>query len=80
MKILFIGAVKFSVSALQELIAMQANVVGVCTLHESTINSDHVDLSPIAEQAGIPVKFTPNINSSDVPEWIFRNTGRSYDR
>ena len=70
MKILFIGAVKFSVSALQELIAMQANVVGVCTLHESTINSDHVDLSPIAEQAGIPVKFTPNINSSDVSEWI----------
>jgi methionyl-tRNA formyltransferase len=70
MKIFFIGAVKFSASALQELIAMRANVIGVCTLRESTINSDHVDLSPIAEQAGIPVKYAPNINSSDVSEWI----------
>lgn len=70
MKIVFIGAVEFSASALQELISMQANIIGVCTLPESTINSDHVDLSPIAEQAGIPVKFTPNINSLDVCEWI----------
>ena len=66
MKILFIGAVKFSASALQELIAMRANVIGVCTSRESTINSDHVDLSSTAEQAGIPVKFAPNINSSEV--------------
>ena len=70
MKILFIGAVKFSASALQELIAMQANIIGVCTLSESPINSDHVDLSPIAEQAGIPVQFTPNINAPDVCGWI----------
>ena len=49
---------------------MQANIIGICSLPESKINSDHVDLSPIAEQAGIPVKFTPNINSLDVCEWI----------
>lgn len=31
MRILFIGAVAFSAHALRELIAMQADVVGVCT-------------------------------------------------
>lgn len=70
MKILFIGAVKFSACALQELIMMKANIVGVCTLSHSVSNSDHVDLSQIADLAGIPVRVTPDINSIDVLLWI----------
>lgn len=70
MKIVFIGAVEFSAHALRELIAIQADVVGVCTLKESAGNADHHDLTPIAEQAGIPVRLTPDINGSDAIAWI----------
>lgn len=65
MRILFIGAVEFFARALRELIAMQAEVVGVCTLKESAFNADHVDLTPLAEQAGIPVRATPIINDTE---------------
>ena len=70
MRILFIGAVEFSACALRELIAMRADVVGVCTLSESTFNADHVDLTPIAEEAGIPVCSTPDINGEEALNWI----------
>jgi methionyl-tRNA formyltransferase len=56
-KILFIGSVVFSAHALRELIAMGADVVGVCTLSASSFNADHEDLVPIAEKAGIPGSF-----------------------
>jgi len=71
MRILFIGSIAFSAQALRELIAMRANVVGVCTLEESEFNSDHEDLTPIAEQAEIPVRYTPKINSVESLAWIF---------
>ena len=70
MKILFIGAVVFSADALRELIAMQAEIVGVCTLKESAFNSDHVDLGSIANDAGIPTLYAHNLDSSDSLEWI----------
>ena len=70
MRILFIGGVEFSASALQELIAMKANIVGVCTVSNSVVNSDHFDLTPVAYQVGIPTKLTPNINSQDTLNWI----------
>lgn len=70
MKILFIGAVSFSAQTLRELVLMRAEVVGVCTLKESTFNSDHRDLTPIAEEFGIPVRYTPNINSTENLAWI----------
>lgn len=70
MKILFIGAVSFSAHTLRELIAMGAEIVGVCTLKQSKFNSDHEDLTPIAERFGIPAKYTPNINSTDNLDWI----------
>jgi methionyl-tRNA formyltransferase len=50
MRMVFIGAVEFSSSALRELLAMQATVVGVCTISASLFNADHVDLTPIAEK------------------------------
>ena len=66
MRILFIGAVAFSAHSLREQIAMGANIVGVCTLKESKFNADHHDLTAIAEQAGIPVYYTPALNSEEV--------------
>jgi methionyl-tRNA formyltransferase len=70
MRILFIGAVAFSAHALRELLAMQADVVGVCTLKSSKFNSDHEDLTPIAEQANIPVYLDPDLHSSESLDWI----------
>ena len=70
MRILFIGAVDFSAHALRKLINMQANVVGVCTLSHSRFNADHCDLTPIARDANIPSRITPNINDENVIRWI----------
>lgn len=70
MRIFFIGSVKFSKLALCKLISMRADVVGVCTLEESSFNSDHHDLSETALAANIPVRLTPNINDPTAVEWI----------
>ena len=70
MKILFIGAVKFSESILSELIRLNSNVVGVCTVSESIANFDHCSLSIIAADAGIPICLTPNINCIEAVAWI----------
>ena len=70
MRILFIGAVAFSAHALRELIAMQVKIVGVCTLKESVFNADHVDLSSIANDAGIPTLYAQNLDDPESLEWI----------
>lgn len=70
MKILFIGAVRFSASALEKLLKMRADVIGVCTLQQSQMNADHVDLTSIATRAGIPSRYTPDINAPDTLTWI----------
>ena len=70
MKILFIGSVQFSKEALLQSIKSSAEVVGVCTLSESSFNSDHCDLSPVAESYEIPVHYVKDINSSETLNWI----------
>lgn len=70
MKIVFIGGVEFSATALKSLLEIKANVVGICTNTSSAYNSDHYDLSIIGEEANIPVKITKNINDKDVYNWI----------
>ena len=70
MRIVFIGAVRFSERALTELLALRANVVGVCTLSESSINSDHVDLSEIAKKSNIPFQTNSNINDPTSVDWV----------
>lgn len=70
MRIIFIGTVEFSRSALACLFAMNAEVVGVCTLRESKFNADYVDLSVISETHGIPWIYTDDINSLEVLDWI----------
>lgn len=70
MRIVFIGAVEFSRRALELLVEMKAEVAGVCTLLESTFNSDHCNLSPYCEANGIPWRHTPDVNSPSTLQWI----------
>ena len=70
MKIVFIGAVKFSESCLKCLIEMNVDIAAVCTLHESSFNADHVDLTPLCNKNHIPVSYTSDINSEDSINWI----------
>ena len=70
MRILFIGAVKFSARMLETLVDMDANIVGVCTLAESRFNADHVDLTEMANVSSIAVRYMPDINADESIEWI----------
>jgi methionyl-tRNA formyltransferase len=60
----------FSRRALEHLIGMGAEVVGVCTLNASAVNADHQDLSSICEAHGIPWRYTVDINAPDSLDWI----------
>jgi len=55
---------------LEALIEMRAEVAAVCTLAQSSFNTDHVDLTAIAKRERIPVRYTPDINAQDVGAWI----------
>lgn len=70
MKIVFIGAVEFSRRALDQLIKMQADIVGVCTLEQSPFNADHSDLSSLCEAHGISWCYAQNINSDESLKWV----------
>ena len=72
MRIVFIGAVQFSEHALKLLLELRANIVGVCTLAESAINSDHSNLSEIANHSNIPFLTRSNINDQSSVEWVRR--------
>ncbi|GAB6076185.1 formyltransferase family protein [Desulfurobacterium crinifex] len=69
-KILYIGSVLFSAKALEKLVSMNANLVGVITKKESKFNSDFYDLSCIAEKNGIPWIYAKNINDTEVVKFI----------
>lgn len=70
MRIVFIGTVEFSRRALERLLELNAEIVGVCTLQESKLNADHVDLSVISESHGIPWFYAEDINSAEAFSWI----------
>ena len=70
MKILFIGTVEFSKKALQKLIELNAQVVGVCTKESSEFNSDFADLRPLCKKNKIPFKLVNDVNSKDNYNWI----------
>ena len=70
MKILFIGSVKFSLSALKLLLELNSNIVGICTSKNSYINADHVDLSSISKEHKIPWIYANDINSQESITWI----------
>jgi methionyl-tRNA formyltransferase len=70
MRIVFIGAVEFSLHALEHLLTMNVDVVGVCTLQDSKFNADHADLKVVSEAHGIPWVYADNINSPEILAWI----------
>jgi len=70
MRIVFIGAVEFSRRALERLVEMQADIVGVCTLEQSSFNADHCDLSTVCKVNGIPWVYASDINSEGSIQWI----------
>ena len=70
MRIVFIGTVEFSKKALQRLIELEANVVGVCTKEKSDFNSDFADLRPLCKKKKIPTKIVNDINSKQNFDWI----------
>jgi methionyl-tRNA formyltransferase len=70
MRIVFIGTVEFSRRALGRLLAIRAEIVGVCTLRTSKFNADHVDLSALSASLGIPWCYAEDINSVEVLSWI----------
>lgn len=70
MRILFIGAVEFSFKALEKLIYLNENIVGVCTKYESEFNSDFKSLAPVCRENSIPFKYAEDINSKEIIEWI----------
>jgi methionyl-tRNA formyltransferase len=70
MRILFIGTVQFSYDVLKELLTLPYDVVGVCPLQQAVHNSDHVDLSQLAEEANIPWRYSPQIHDPDSLDWI----------
>ena len=70
MKIAFIGSIDFSQRALELLIEMKLDIVGVCTLERSTFNADHRDLGKICQGSNIAWTYTPDINSDESLRWL----------
>jgi len=70
MKIVYIGSVIFSAKALEELICIGAEIVGIVSKKESSFNSDFFDLRPIAEYNKISFHYTLDINSEETVNWI----------
>ena len=65
MRIVFIGTVEFSLLALDLLVALNAEIAGVCTLQESKFSADHIDLSSFSEAHGIPCLYADDINTTE---------------
>ncbi len=64
MRIVFIGAVEFSRHCLEEIIRNGGQVVAVFTLDPAKAkrHADFADLTPSAQQHGIPIFYVDNIN------------------
>lgn len=70
MKIVFIGTVDFSLKALEKLIDLNANIVGVCTKQESPFNSDFANLQPVCQKHNIAYHCTDDVNTPQSITWI----------
>ncbi|WP_408038380.1 formyltransferase family protein [Tenacibaculum amylolyticum] len=70
MKILFIGTVEFSYKALSSLLENEFEVVGLITKKTSKFNADFHDLTPLAKQYGVPVKYRTKDNEEELISFI----------
>jgi len=70
-RVLFVGNVQASEVALRAILGISSTeVVAIVTKKASAYNSDHRDLSDIAEQFRIPWRHVRDINASHIHEWI----------
>ena len=71
-RIVFVGAVKASRHCLVEVLSNHGNVVGIITLarEDAGHHSDYADISYLAYQHGISVRFVLDINESYTVKWI----------
>jgi len=70
MKVVFIGTVEFSLKALEKLIDLDVNLVGVVTKGSSSFNSDFADLKPLCISNRIPYVHANDVNAHDSIKWI----------
>jgi len=70
MKVVLVGSVEFSLRVLEKLIAIDVDLVGVCTKKSSTFNSDFFDLKPLSDINEVPCLYVDDINSTKSVEWI----------
>jgi methionyl-tRNA formyltransferase len=70
MKILFIGAVEFSFNILEELLGLEAKVVGAISPLTTDIYSDYKDIQSLCTSNQIPLQKVDNINSKETIVWI----------
>jgi methionyl-tRNA formyltransferase len=71
MRIFFIGNVSFSRSMLKVLLSLEnIEIVGLATKSKSNFNSDHDDLSDLAENQYFTSKYIKDINAPHIVEWI----------
>lgn len=70
MRIVFIGAVEFSWKALEKLLALDADVVGVCTQPAAGVNADFADLGELCRSHGILCRLTSDVNEPESIDWI----------
>jgi len=70
MKVVLVGSVEFSLRVLEKLIAIDLELVGVCTKKSSTFNSDFFDLKPLCDINEVPCLHVDDINSTKSVEWI----------
>ncbi len=70
MRILFIGTVMLSRSALEKLIGLGEEVAGVVTKRKSDFHSDFADLGELCARQGIPVFYAQDINQPVCLDWI----------
>lgn len=70
MRIVFIGSVEFSYKALQKLLTLGADVVGVCTKKSSPFNEDFADLTPLCQEYDLTCRYVQSINDTETIKWI----------
>lgn len=72
MKIVFVGAVDFSLHCLREVLRNGGDIRGVLTIRaeQAGIHSDYVDMGPEARNQGIPVHYIKSINDPETVQLL----------
>ena len=70
MRIVFVGAVEFSLRLLEKLLDMQVMPIGVVSAKDRNRYSDFADLGPLAREFGIPHLSVDDLNSEVATAWM----------